>query len=598
MGAGEARQRRLLHPRALRLRRHGALASTTARTDAWATGLTPTSCRSVRGHVVDRGRRSSTRTRSTNPGNTQINQKHWIGVRSDGGRALPRRRVRRRAWRRSTHGTRRWRRARTTATAASGPATAACSTPAAAAGRTGKGEFAIFSLDTAIQAVGEGNYGRLGAGQQQRYTDADAETSSPSRPPANTPDEQPGAMPEIFPSAPAGDRRGHAAEHRPLLDLPVDVHAGLGQLRHRVAGRAPAARRAAAPRPRLARGRAAGPGRAAAASQGRDIRLGRGSVGRARLARDGKRYTTVTDSSGRACARPTASATRCRAAPPWLPSSWTASRRRTMDARDQPRPRSVDRGRPRRAPHARRDRRVVNADRGRRRMRRPRKFGLGVHDLAVHLAALLAGRVGDRVRQRQAEQRVEQLVEVRAPADGDGGDRHAALEDQVPADDPGRQLAERGVVVGVGAAGHRDGGGQLREGRRREHAGHAGEDEGEHDRRPRGRDRLADDHEDAGADDRAEPSAVRPRAPTARLTWVVLLLRLLDEGVDRLGGEEVGGCVPWSRLRRARRRVADDEDGAARAADQSTGTLPSTRRATRRLLEAPHTIRSASFSSA
>ena len=43
-------------------------------------------------------------------------------------------------------------------------------------------------------------------------------------------------------------RRPERREHRPLLDLPRDVHAGVGQLRHGVAGRAPAARRAAGPR--------------------------------------------------------------------------------------------------------------------------------------------------------------------------------------------------------------------------------------------------------------------------------------------------------------------------------------------------------------
>ena len=37
-------------------------------------------------------------------------------------------------------------------------------------------------------------------------------------------------------------------EHRPLLDVPLDVHAGLGPLRHRLAGDPPAARRAAGAR--------------------------------------------------------------------------------------------------------------------------------------------------------------------------------------------------------------------------------------------------------------------------------------------------------------------------------------------------------------
>jgi hypothetical protein len=70
-------------------------------------------------------------------------------------------------------------------------------------GQDGKGDAEIFSLGTGIQAVGEGNYGRLGPGQQQRYTDASAETMFSEPATGNTPDEQPGAMPEIFPSTPS-----------------------------------------------------------------------------------------------------------------------------------------------------------------------------------------------------------------------------------------------------------------------------------------------------------------------------------------------------------------------------------------------------------
>jgi hypothetical protein len=70
-------------------------------------------------------------------------------------------------------------------------------------GQDGKGDGEIFSLTTSIQAVGEGNYGRLGPEQQQRYTDANAETMFSESATGGTPDEQPGAMPEIFPSTPA-----------------------------------------------------------------------------------------------------------------------------------------------------------------------------------------------------------------------------------------------------------------------------------------------------------------------------------------------------------------------------------------------------------
>ncbi|HEY1712160.1 MAG TPA: hypothetical protein VGG07_04615 [Solirubrobacteraceae bacterium] len=72
-------------------------------------------------------------------------------------------------------------------------------------GADGAGDFEIFSLTTAIQAVGEGNYGRLGPQQQQRYTDANAETMFSEPATGGTPDEMPGAMPEIFPSSPNGD---------------------------------------------------------------------------------------------------------------------------------------------------------------------------------------------------------------------------------------------------------------------------------------------------------------------------------------------------------------------------------------------------------
>ena len=55
-------------------------------------------------------------------------------------------------------------------------------------------EKSTFTLNTSIMAVGEGNYGRLGTDQQQRFTTANRRVQLPD------PDEQPGAMPEIVPS--------------------------------------------------------------------------------------------------------------------------------------------------------------------------------------------------------------------------------------------------------------------------------------------------------------------------------------------------------------------------------------------------------------
>jgi hypothetical protein len=58
----------------------------------------------------------------------------------------------------------------------------------------GTGERKVFTLNTAMMAIGEGNYGRLGADQQGRYTTGNRRLQLPEA------DEQPGAMPEIAPS--------------------------------------------------------------------------------------------------------------------------------------------------------------------------------------------------------------------------------------------------------------------------------------------------------------------------------------------------------------------------------------------------------------
>jgi len=71
-------------------------------------------------------------------------------------------------------------------------------------GANGQGEKVIFGLTTSIQSIGEGNYGRLGPDQQGRYTHALAETMFSEPATGGTPDEQPGAMPEIFPSPDQG----------------------------------------------------------------------------------------------------------------------------------------------------------------------------------------------------------------------------------------------------------------------------------------------------------------------------------------------------------------------------------------------------------
>jgi hypothetical protein len=138
------------------------------------------------------------------PGNTQSFFKHWIGqvpmeaeLTSDG-QVTP-------GVAAHDHGTTALAGRETSCYSGDRPGSQGLFHTGCGGGQDGKGDFEIFSLTTSIQAVGEGNYGRLGAGQQKRYTDANAETMFSEPATGNTPDEQPGAMPEIFPSAPNGD---------------------------------------------------------------------------------------------------------------------------------------------------------------------------------------------------------------------------------------------------------------------------------------------------------------------------------------------------------------------------------------------------------
>ena len=163
-------------------------------------------------------------------------------------------------------------------------------------GPTGAGEFAIFSLGTGIQAVGEGNYGRLGAEQQRRYTDAAAETQFSEPATGGTPDEQPGAMPEIFPSnAPPGEMGGTP----PNIDRCWTCRSMFMQAWGHYGTAWAAVHQQLGVRPHLGRGflevvPQVPPGQPSV--QGADIRLGAGSAD-VLAARDGNRYTTTTDTS-------------------------------------------------------------------------------------------------------------------------------------------------------------------------------------------------------------------------------------------------------------------------------------------------------------
>src|SRR4051794_17728838 len=154
-------------------------------------------------------------------------------------------------------------------------------------GPQGKGERTIFSLNTAIQAVGEGNYGR----SQRRYTDADAETMLSEPATGGQPDEQPGAMPEILPS-PDFDNAGDSDKN---IDRCWTCRAMFMQAWGNYGTAWPVIHQQLGVRPALGRGRLAivplvpaGQSRI----EGKGIRLGRGAAA-VLAARSGRRYATT-----------------------------------------------------------------------------------------------------------------------------------------------------------------------------------------------------------------------------------------------------------------------------------------------------------------
>jgi hypothetical protein len=154
-------------------------------------------------------------------------------------------------------------------------------------GPNGLGERVIFGLTTSIQSVGEGNYGRLGPGQQQRYTHALAEPMFAEPATGGTPDEQPGAMPEIFPSPDQGANIDRCWTCRSMFMQAWGNYGTAWAVVHQWLG----------VRPDLGRGEVAfvpqvPEGQTSVA--GRDIRLGHGSAD-VRATHTGSSYLTEID---------------------------------------------------------------------------------------------------------------------------------------------------------------------------------------------------------------------------------------------------------------------------------------------------------------
>ena len=150
-------------------------------------------------------------------------------------------------------------------------------------------EKSIFTLNTAVMAVGEGNYGRLGPGQQQRYTDANADLQF-------IPVEQPGAMPEIAPSPDYGESLSATCEENCYLKAFTEramvlqawgAYGTIWPVVHQQLGVRPdMGRRALEVTPQV-------PPQSPQGLSGENIRLGNGSVDVSALAGNGTYRTTV-----------------------------------------------------------------------------------------------------------------------------------------------------------------------------------------------------------------------------------------------------------------------------------------------------------------
>ena len=154
---------------------------------------------------------------------------------------------------------------------------------------------------------------------------------------------------------------------------------------------------------------------------------------------------------------------------------------------------------------------------------------------AVHHRPLRAGDVAETGRQVDAII-LEEGDQGGAPAGGDSGGAESVFEDQIPADDPGKDLAKRGVAVSVGRAGDGDHGGEFGIAQAGEGAAKSGDDVREHDSRAgilRGR--LAGEHEDSGADDGADAQRYQVDGAERALQGVLAgLPRFTEQNIERL----------------------------------------------------------------
>ena len=223
------------------------------------------------------------------PGDVQSFQKHWIGQTpmeaelQVGGRTVP-------GLAPYDHGSAALAGRENDCYSGTAPLNSGLYHTACGGGPTGQGERIVYGLTTSIQSIGEGNYGRLGVGQQQRYLHALAEPMFSEPATGGTPDEMPGAMPETFPSPDQGANMNRCWTCRSMFMQAWGNYGTAWAVVHQWLGVRPDLGRAAVEIvPQVPQGQ-----RTVA---GQDIRLGGGSAD-VRAEAGGGRYLTTVDVSG------------------------------------------------------------------------------------------------------------------------------------------------------------------------------------------------------------------------------------------------------------------------------------------------------------
>ena len=155
------------------------------------------------------------------------------------------------------------------------------------------------------------------------------------------------------------------------------------------------------------------------------------------------------------------------------------------------------------------------------------------------LSAARCCKLGRHYNAKVAQERDD----VARPAHRDCNRADGVFENQVPANDPGKEFAQRGVAVSVGAAGHRHQRGELAVAQRRKDRCNAGQHERKHHGRAgvlRGH--RARQHKDARADDRPNPQGGEVHGAERAFQTVVSQCLGLQVG-NIFSSEQVHGLV-------------------------------------------------------